>query len=134
MSTDTTRVYELIYLAESKQDYTSTNVFTRSEVPLTLGENVHWVIDLNVHVIADRLEVFAFGGDKLPVLAPDLVRRRAILGEAAGNDDALPEVLRPECFLALVLQLNCNFRNAGAANRKLHQNGDQAKLTFVPHG
>ena len=103
MSTDTTRVYEPIYLAESKQDYTSTNVFTRSEVPLTLGENVHWVIDLNVHVIADRLEVFAFGGDKLPVLAPDLVRRRAILGEAAGNDDALPEVLRPECFLALVL-------------------------------
>ncbi len=80
----------------------------------TLREDVHRVVDLDVHVVTDGLQLLALGRNKPPILAPDLVRGRAILGEATGYDNALPVLLRLVRFLSLVLQLDGDLRNTAS--------------------
>lgn len=70
----------------------------------TLSEDVHRIVDLDVHMVADSLQLLTLRRDDLPVPALDLVRGSAILGEPAGNHDALAIVLRSVRFIALVLE------------------------------
>ena len=40
----------------------------------TLREDVHWVIDLNIHVVADSSQFTTIGGDHLAILRTYPVR------------------------------------------------------------
>lgn len=69
-----------------------------------MSENVHRVVYLYVHVIAYSGQLLPLRRDDPTILAPDFVRRRSFLGEAAGDNDALAVLVLPVRFLALVLQ------------------------------
>lgn len=72
----------------------------------TLRQDIHRVVDLNVHVITDGLKLLSFGRNDLAVSALDLVRRRAVFGEAARDHNASAVVLGSVRLLPLVFQHN----------------------------
>ena len=71
---------------------------------LTLGEDIHRVIDLDVHVITNGRELLAFSGDDPSILALDLIRGRAFLGETPGDHDTLAIILGAIRLFSLILQ------------------------------
>lgn len=76
-----------------------------------MGEDVHGIINLNVHVIADGSEFIFLSGYSLAVLALDLPSRGACLREAASDDDALAILFGLVGFLALILHGDRHFRD-----------------------
>lgn len=78
----------------------------------TLGQDVHRIVNLDIHMVADSLKFLAFCRDDLAIPALDLVRGRALLGEPTSDNNAPAVVFGPVCFLALVLKHHRNFCDA----------------------
>ena len=78
----------------------------------TLSEDVHWIVYLYVHVVANSRELLSFGRDDPSILTLDLVRGGTFLGEAPRNDDASAIVLRAIRLFALVLQNDRHLRDS----------------------
>ena len=70
-------------------------------------------------MVANSLQLLALRRNAFAVPCLDLVRRRAILGEATRDDDALAVLFGLEGFFALVLQLNTDFCHA----EQIYQSG-----------
>ena len=83
-----------------------------------MREDIHRVVYLNVHVIADCLQLLALCRDDLAVPILDLVRRSAILGEPTGDNDALAILLWPVRFFALVLENDRDLRDTAKSQSK----------------
>lgn len=71
---------------------------------LTLGQNVHRVIHLNVHVVANLGQFLPLGRHDLAILTLELVRRSTILGKTTRDDDAVTIGIMLIRLFALVLQ------------------------------
>ena len=82
-----------------------------SSSQITLCKDVHGIIDLDVHMVANGREFFALGRDCFAIPTLDLVRRGPFFGETASNDDTVPIQVILICFIAVVFKLNCHFRS-----------------------
>lgn len=56
---------------------------------LTLRQDIHRIIYLDVHMIAYLRQLVPFRGDDSSVLALDLIGGSSVLGETTGDDDAI---------------------------------------------
>lgn len=74
-----------------------------------MRKDVHGIVNLNVHMVANGREFFALGRDYLAIPTLDLVRRGPFFGETAGDDDTVSIQVILECFIALVFKLNRHF-------------------------
>ena len=100
----------------------------------TLSEDVHGIVDLNIHVVADGLQLLALRRDSPPIPRLDLVRRRAVPREAASDDDALAVLLRLVRLLALVLELYGYLGDAAHdGKRTARRRSKIGSLTSGPH-
>lgn len=77
----------------------------------TLSKNVHGIVDLNVHVIADGCQFVFLGGYSLTVLALDLPRRTAFFREATSDENALAVFFGLVGFFALILDRDRHLRH-----------------------
>jgi hypothetical protein len=75
----------------------------------TLRENVHWIIDLNVHMVTYGRQLVLLSGDDLAILGLDLPGGVSFLGEPAGNENTLAIFLGLIGFFALVLDGDGDF-------------------------
>ena len=66
-------------------------------------------------MIKDPRKLLFLRADSLAILALDLVGRRAVLPEPAGDDDTLAVILRSVRFLTLVLEGDRDFGLATGA-------------------
>lgn len=73
-----------------------------------LSEDVHRIIDLDVHVVTNIRQLFTLGRDRLAILGHDLVRRVAMDAEFPLNNDTVAVFPRLVSILALILDSNCN--------------------------
>ena len=80
---------------------------------LALCKNVHGIVDLNIHVVANCRQLVSLGRYDFAILRFDLVRGRAFLGEAAGDNDAVAVLFVPVCVFPLVLQDDRDLRGTG---------------------
>ena len=100
----------------------------------TLSEDIHGIVDLNVHMVADGLQLLALCRDSPPIPRLDLVRRRAVPREAASYDDALAVLLRFVGFLALVLELHGYLGDAAHDGKRMARHRSRIEsLTSGPH-
>lgn len=79
------------------------------EILHTLGENIHRVVDLNVHMIADGSKFIFLGANDSAVLALDFPRAIALFGEFTSDHNGLSVFLGLVRLLPLVLQRNGDF-------------------------
>jgi hypothetical protein len=80
-----------------------------SSSQITLRKDVHGIVDLDVHMVTNRREIFALGRDYFTIPTLDLVRRGPFFGETAGDDDTVPIRVILVCFVALIFKLNRHF-------------------------
>lgn len=78
----------------------------------TLGQYVHRVIDLDIHVVTNSGQLILLCADNLPIDALDFPGGIALLGELSRDDDSSAILLGLESFLSLVFYVNCDFRSA----------------------
>lgn len=110
-----------------------------SWVVFTLSKNIQWVINLNVHMVAYGRKFLSFRADDFTILALDLPRGRAVLGEAATDNDGFTILFRPVSFFTLVLDGNRDFSNTEhditltsyALSWKLNRAKKYIRLTFL---
>ena len=86
----------------------------------TLRKDVHGIVDLDVHMVANGREFFALSRDYFAVPTLDLVRRGPFFGETAGDDDTVSKQVILICFIALVFKLNRHFCST-SLDHTLHQ-------------
>jgi hypothetical protein len=78
----------------------------------TLSEDIQWIINLNVHLIADRIELVTLRGHGPPVACFDFVRRTAVPTEGTLYDNARSVDIRLKCPFAAVLNFDCYLSSA----------------------
>src|ERR1700691_1194250 len=83
----------------------------------TLREDIHRVINLDIHMVANSSQFVLLRGDYLAILALDLPRRASLLREPARNDDTLAVFLGPVGFFTLILDSYRDFRYTVACRR-----------------
>ena len=71
-----------------------------------MSQDVHRIIDLDIHVITDSRQLIFLGADDLVVLALNLPSRGPILGESTGDMDRLSVFLWFVRFFALILKVD----------------------------
>lgn len=79
---------------------------------LTLRQDVHRIVHLDVHMVANLGQLVPFRGNDSTVPALDLVGRPSVLSEATGDDDAITVYLVVISFIALILQDKGHFGDA----------------------
>ncbi len=85
----------------------------------TLRQNIHRIVNLDVHMIANSSELFFLRAYDFAVFAFDLPGRITFLGELASNDDRFPIFLGLVCFFTLIFYLNRYFGSAGRSQESL---------------
>ena len=70
---------------------------------VTLREDVHGVVDLDIHMIAYGRELSTVVGYHFAVLCANLVRGGTVLCESPSNNDTRTVFLRLERLIALIL-------------------------------
>ena len=76
---------------------------------ITLSQNVHRIVHLDVHMVTDGSKLVLLCRNNLRlVFALDLPAGGAVASEFAGDDNGFAILLRLEGFFALVLDVNCN--------------------------
>lgn len=83
-----------------------------------LCKNVHGIVNLDIHMIANSRQLVSLGGDNFAVFRLDLVRRRAFLSEASGDDDTVTVILVPVCIFSLIFQDDRDFGGTSQAVRE----------------
>jgi hypothetical protein len=78
----------------------------------TLRENIHGIVDLDIHVVTDCRQLFLLGRNDSSVKTLDFPGARSVLGKTAGNKDGLAILFRLVSLVALILQLDCHFGDA----------------------
>ena len=81
-------------------------------VDCTLCQDIHRIIDLDVHVVTDSSQLIFLGADDLPILALDFPRGIPLLGKFTRNHDGLSVFLGSEGFFALIFDMDGDFRGA----------------------
>lgn len=76
----------------------------------TLCQDIHRIVNLDVHVVTDSSQFIFLGADNLPVLALDFPRGIPLLREFAGDNDSFPIFLGSESFFALIFDMDGYFR------------------------
>ena len=85
----------------------------------TLSEDIHRIVNLDVHMIANSSELFFLRANDFAVFAFDLPGRTAFLGELASDDDRFSIFPRLVCFFTLIFYLNRHFGSAGRSQEIL---------------
>ena len=103
---------------------------------LTLTEDVHGVIDLNVHVITNCREFVPFRADEFSILIFYLVVAAALFGKPTRNCDGVSINIGFESIFSLILECNCNFGPARFGFQCVDDAAAVAevKRTIVPPG
>lgn len=73
---------------------------------ITLCQDSHRVIDLDIHVVTNFRQLFPFRTNNFAVLGFDFPGRRTLGCESATDNNRVPEFPVPIRFIASVLQLN----------------------------
>lgn len=94
----------LAYRAESAVNRLDANQHKNKILEPTLCKNIHWVINLDIHVVADRRELISLGRDDSAIFRLDLVRRRAFLRKATRDHNAVAIDIVLIGVLSLVLE------------------------------
>ena len=76
-------------------------------------QNVHRVVNLNVHMIAYRGKLLSLMRDKGAILGLDLVCGTSFDVESPGDDDTVAINIVFVCFVATILEGNGDFRGSG---------------------
>lgn len=74
----------------------------------TLGQDVHWVVNLNVHMVTNRGEFLPLVRDRGAVLGLDLVCGASFGVKPPSDDDAVTINVMLVCFVAAVFQGDCD--------------------------
>ena len=73
-------------------------------------QNIHGVVDLNVHMITNCRKFFSLVGNRCAVFGLDLVRGASLGIKPPGDDNTVTIEVALVCFIATILEGNCNFR------------------------
>jgi hypothetical protein len=76
----------------------------------TLRENIHGIVELQLHLVAHCSELLLLGGYDFPLVAFQLVATRSFFRESSDDSDSRSIFIRLEGFLASVLYGNLDFR------------------------
>lgn len=79
----------------------------------TLCQNIHRVVDLNVHVITNCRKILSLVRDQSTVLGLDLVRGASLAVKPPRDDNAVAINIVLVCFVATVLEGDRDFRSSG---------------------
>lgn len=93
----------------------------------TLSQDIHGVIDLDIHVIANGRQFVFLSADDPSVFTLDFPGRATIFGESASNDDGLAVLFGFVGFLSLILDMDGDFGSAAQ-----YQRGDMSKIYKKP--
>lgn len=123
---------------------TPTNPPTTASSERTLRQDIHRIIDLNIHMIANRAQLLALRRHLLSGFRLDLVRRAAVFREAARDDDAVAVDVGPVGFVALVLEhyryfgraarMWCKYKGEGRGGRERGEEMGDLPLAFADEG
>ena len=78
-----------------------------------MRQNIHRVVDLNVHMIANCRKLLSLVGNEGVVLGLDLIRGGSFEVKSSRDDDLVTINITFVCFVATILEGDGDFRCSG---------------------
>lgn len=79
-----------------------------------MRQNIHRVVDLNVHMVTNRGKLLLLVRDHSAILGPDFVCGASFGVKPPSDDDTVAVNVVFVCFVATIFEGNGDFRGSGA--------------------